>query len=366
MWARSEIHLVSAVSPVIQRRVADSATQRPQECPTDRDGTGEELDGHLLRTWSDAPRSLIIDAGVGSRPPAGVESKDATLLDQTSRGEAGIRFASTFDLAAERRWYPMPTGRPRNVGESMSLRRRSTSIALPTTLLLALFGIATCAEAQATGDGPAVIVASGESVITVAPDQAWVTVSVDTRDARGPEARRLGAVAMTSVRAALTGTGLAADAVQTVGLALHPEYEYTNGRQRIRDFMMSNRLRVRVDDVTTVADVLDAVAVLALPPSSTLMIGELRFDVKDRADVERQALTQAVQDSTQRAAAMARGAGQTLGRILRIDEGRASDSGMRLGQPVMMSRAAETAIATPISPSDIEIRAQVTLTAEIE
>ncbi|MDA1184747.1 MAG: SIMPL domain-containing protein [Acidobacteria bacterium] len=247
----------------------------------------------------------------------------------------------------------------------MSLRRTAASIALPATLLLALLGAATATGAQTPVGGPGVIVATGESIITVAPDQALAMVSVDTRDSRGPEARRLGAVAMTSMRAALAATGLAADAVQTAGFALHPEYDYTNDRQRITGFVVSNRLQVRIDDVMKVADVLDAVAGLPLPSSSTVTIADLRFDLKDRAGVERQALRQAVQDSTERATAMALGAGQTLGRVLRIDEGRAPDA-MRFGEQVMMARAADTAIATPISPSDMEIRAQVTLTVEIK
>jgi len=248
----------------------------------------------------------------------------------------------------------------------MNARHAPAPIALLATLLLGLLAAATPAAAQTSPDDPGVVVATGERVITVAPDQAWVMMSVDTRDERGPEARRLGAVAITSVRAALTATGLTVDAVQTVGFALHPEYDYTNGRQRMKGFVVSNQLQVRVDDVMKMAEVLDAVAGLALPASSTATIGNLRFDLKDRAGVERQALRQAVQDAIERATAMALGAGQALGRVVRIDEGRAPDAAMKFGEQVMMARAGDGPIATPVSPSDIEIRAQVTVTVEIK
>ena len=49
----------------------------------------------------------------------------------------------------------------------------SASIALPATLLLGLLGAATSTEAQTPVGSPGVIVATGESVIKVAPDQAW-------------------------------------------------------------------------------------------------------------------------------------------------------------------------------------------------
>jgi uncharacterized protein YggE len=246
----------------------------------------------------------------------------------------------------------------------MTMRR--TFVTASTFLLLGLTTLAVPASAQTPAPTMSTVVTAGESVLKVAPDQAWVMVSVETRDTKGPEARRLGAVAMTSVMAALKKTGLPTDAIQTTGFALHPEYDYTNGKQRMKGFIVSNQLQVRIDDVNAVADVLDAVAGLALPASSTATIGGLRFDLKDRAGLERKALTQAVQDATERAKAMAQGAGMTVGRIVRIEEGGAQPMMKFESQPMMMSARAGDAVSTPIAPSDIEVRARVALTVEIK
>jgi len=229
-----------------------------------------------------------------------------------------------------------------------------------------LAGVVTPALAQTSAQPVSVVVAAGESRLKVAPDQAWVLVAVESRDTKGPEARRLGAVAMTSVMAALKGTGLPTDAIQTIGFSLHPEYDYTNGRQRMKGFVVSNQLQVRIDKVDQVAEVLDAVGGLTLPASSTATIGSLRFDLKDRAGVERKALMQAVQDATERAKAMAAGAGMTVGRVLRIEESGAQSSMKFEAQPVMMASRAADAVPTPIAPSDIEVTAQVTVTVEIK
>lgn len=247
----------------------------------------------------------------------------------------------------------------------MTMRRTALSLLMFSASTLA---VAAPVLAQTPAPAPPVVIASGEHRIKVAPDQAWVIVSLQTRDAKAPEARRLGAVAMTTVTAALRKSGLGADAIQTIGFALQPEYEYVSGRQRMKGFILSNQVQVRIDDVSKVADVLDAVGSLSLPASSMVTIAGLRFDLKNRASVERDALRGAVEDAMARAKAMAAGAGLALGRTLRIEEG-VNQVMPKFNEPVMMARASrggEAQVETPIEPADIEIRAQVSLTIEIK
>jgi uncharacterized protein YggE len=246
--------------------------------------------------------------------------------------------------------------------------RRLRPFSFLFVLLCSLCGaVAVPAQAQGPVTGAAVIVVTGESRVKVAPNQAWVVVAVETRDARGPEARRLGAAAMTSVMAAIRKTAVPANAIQTIGFSLHPEYDYSDGRQRMKGFVVSNQLQVRIDDINAVAEVLDAVGSLALPASSIATIGSLRFDLKNRSGYERDALIGAVKDARAKAAAMAMGADMTMGRVLRIEEGGADSPMMqKFEAPMAMARAGDAMISTPIAPSDIEVRAQVTMTIEIK
>jgi len=248
----------------------------------------------------------------------------------------------------------------------MTMRRTALFISMFSALTLAS---APPALAQTSTPGPPVVVASGEHRIKVAPDQAWAIVALQTRHPKAPEARQLGAAAMTTVIAALKSSGLAADAVQTIGFSLQPEYEYVNGRQNMKGFLVSNQVQARIDDVSKVAEVLDAVGSLTLPASSRVTIAGLRFDLKNRAGVERDALRGAVEDAMARAKAMAAGAGVSLWRTLRIDEG-VNQVVPKFNEPVMMARAgrggAEAPVETPIEPADIEIRAHVSVTIEIK
>jgi uncharacterized protein YggE len=90
----------------------------------------------------------------------------------------------------------------------------------------------------------------------------------------------------------------------------------------------------------------------------------VRFDVKDRPAREREALRLAVADARVKADAVAAAAGQSVSRIVRIEE-----HGVVTREPVAFRVAAQDlarADAPPISTGQIEIRAQVTLMVELK
>ena len=93
-------------------------------------------------------------------------------------------------------------------------------------------------------------------------------------------------------------------------------------------------------------------------------VDSLRFDVQDRAALEREALRLAVTDARGRAEAAASGAGQTIDRILRIEDSR--DAIIMPPRPMVMARTAEAAATTPIEPGIVEVRAHVTLTVSMK
>lgn len=206
-----------------------------------------------------------------------------------------------------------------------------------------------------------VIVTRGTAIVKRAPDQAWVTIAAETRATASTEAQRLAAEAMTAVNNALSRAGVADNAIRTTGYSLQPDMEYTNGRARVKGYIARNQVEVRVDDLKKLGAVLDA----AGASGATNMSG-LRFDVKDRSTIERDALRLSVQDAMGRARSIAQGAGATLGAIVRIDEQ------YEASQPVypMMRMAAGAGgggqVETPVSAGEIEIRASVTVTVGIK
>jgi uncharacterized protein YggE len=201
-----------------------------------------------------------------------------------------------------------------------------------------------------------VVVTTGQSTVIAQPDRAFVTIAAESRSRNSEEAQRQNAEAMTAVLQKIQQAGVPKDAIRTIGYDLHPEFDYANGRQTFRTYVARNTVEVRLDDMDRVGRVIDAAGT-----GGATSIGGIRFDVRNREVLEREALRQAVADARARAEAAASGAGRTIDRVVKIEEGGAPE----YPRPMMRMAAADAAQSTPIAPSTIEIHARVTLTASL-
>ena len=208
-----------------------------------------------------------------------------------------------------------------------------------------------------TAEPPQVIV-SGEGTVKATPDQAWINIGAESRSKVSKEAQQRNAEAMTAVQQRLAGFGIPKDAIKTTAIDLQMEFDYANGRQTPRGYVARNAIEVRVDDLAKLGDVLDAVV-----NSGATMIHGLRFDVKARNQFLADALQSAVKSAMSKAQAIAAGAGRAVDRVLKIEE-------LSGEQPMPMYRTmaatARADAATPVAPGELEIRAQVRLTAAIK
>jgi len=195
-----------------------------------------------------------------------------------------------------------------------------------------------------------------------APDRAWLTIATETRDVRADDARQKSAQATTEVQAALKAAGLAADAIRTTGYVLTPEMEWNNGRGTVKGYVVRNEVEVRVDDLNLLGRVIDAANATK---STALTLSGPRFALKDQQSAEAEALRLAVESAAVRAQAIAAGAKRMLGPVVRIDDQGPANTNQP--QPMLrmtMARSAEAA-ETPITPGDIEVRAEVSVTFEL-
>lgn len=224
--------------------------------------------------------------------------------------------------------------------------------------------IVSCAAAPLMAQAPAPqepsIVTTGEATVRRAPDQAFVTVAVETRAKNPRDAQKLNADAMAAVQQRLTAAGIARDAIRTTGYNIQQEFDFTNGRRVPREYLARNGVEVRLDAVDRVGEVLD----LTVQAGATSVSG-IRFEIKDRAGAEREALRMAVMDARLRAEALATGAGRTVDRILRIDDGPRQFKGP---QPLILGARgmAADAAPTPVEAGMVEIEAHVTMTVTIK
>ena len=234
-----------------------------------------------------------------------------------------------------------------------------TELNTPTVLLLLVLTPLAASAQQSTTPEPPVVVTSGEGLIQAAPDRAWITVSAESRAGNPRDAQRRNAEAMTPVIAKLRAAGIPADAIRTIGYDLQQEWDYVNNQRVSRGYVARNTIDVRVDTIDRIGELLE----MAIGSGAT-SVGGVRFDLKDRARLEREALRLAVEDARARADAAAAGAGRSIDRVLRID----AQSG---GAPVPLPRVAVlreqvAADAPPIAAGQMEIRVHVTVTSVLK
>jgi uncharacterized protein YggE len=229
-------------------------------------------------------------------------------------------------------------------------------------VLATLFMIAAPAAAQQEPPSPAVpsIVTTGEAVVRRAPDRAFLVAAVETRARDPKEAQMQNAKVMSAVQLRVADMGIPKDSVRTLGYNIQQEFDFVNGRRVPRGYVARNAVEVRVDALERLGELLDAVV-----QAGATNISGVRFDLRDRAAVEREALRQAVAEARARAEAAAAGVGRTIDRVLRIDDTRRE---VPRPMPMVMMREAAAAadVATPVEAGEIEIHAQATLTVSIK
>ena len=227
---------------------------------------------------------------------------------------------------------------------------------------LLLTSVASSAHAQsAAPPAEPVVVVFGEGVVKAAPDQAWATFAVESRSKNPKDAQTQNAKAMTNVQERLVASGVPKDAIRTLSYDLQLESDWVNGRQVPRGYVARNTIEVRLDDISRVGEVID----IAITSGANSVRG-VRFDLKQRESLEREALKRAAADARGRAEAAAAGAGAAIGRVLRVEESGASPP----GPPMPMMREAmavqDAGVSTPVVAGEIEIRSRVLLTATLK
>jgi uncharacterized protein YggE len=227
-------------------------------------------------------------------------------------------------------------------------------------LALLLPGTVVAQQTPVPGRSADVVVTVGEGVVQVVPDRAWITISAESRASNAREAQRRNAEAMRAVQDKVRATGIAADAIRTVAYDLQYEWDFVDGRRVGRGYVARNSIEVRVDAVDQMGDLLE-VAVGA----GAAAVSGIRFDVKDRVRREREALRLAVSDARAKAEAAASAANRVVDRIVRIQEQGAADP-EPLVRTFAMREAAQAGGAPPIAAGQIELRAQVTVTAALQ
>jgi uncharacterized protein YggE len=163
------------------------------------------------------------------------------------------------------------------------------------------------------------ITVMGDGSASARPDQAWISVGVQTSKPTAAEALAEANAATEAVLARLDQLGIARANVQTSGLSLFPIQEgapkQPGADPAITGYRAVNQLTVLVSDLNKVGQVLDGVVA-----AGANTVGGVRFGLKDDSALRAQALQDAIKSARPKADTMAAGLNLKTGQVLVVQE----------------------------------------------
>jgi uncharacterized protein YggE len=228
-----------------------------------------------------------------------------------------------------------------------------------------IYGQQIASDAVRTQENPATISVDGTGRATANPDVAMLTVGyTSTRQSNAKQAMDMVSKKMNTILDAVKQAGVPEKDIQLESLSLQPEYDWSNGSQRVTGYMAQQSVSLKIHDLDKPGDV-----IAAATDAGANQIGNVAITIDDPDAVRAEARTKAIAEAKAKAEKLASELGVRLVRITSFSEG-----GMGVPAPMyynkdmmMESRAVGGAVAAPTIPTgDQEVNVSVNLTFEVE
>ena len=200
--------------------------------------------------------------------------------------------------------------------------------------------------------------------VEATPDQATVGTGVQSRAQTAAQAMRDNAAKMESLIAALAKAGIPKKDIQTSGINLSAQYDYSDrpgqpAGPRFIGYEASNQLTVKLRDIRKVGTLLDTM----VEAGATNVSGPA-FSISDPAPMLAQARAAALKSARAQADFYAQAAGYRSARLISIAE---SNSGGNPPMPMMVARFKDAAQAsTPVEPGQVGSSVNLTVQYALE
>ena len=229
-------------------------------------------------------------------------------------------------------------------------------------LALAFTPVLAQAAVRHAVSAPATLHVSAAATVDPAPDRVYIEVGVRTQAAQPKVAATDNATRIAAVLAAVRKAAGPTAELTTANYSVAPQYAYSNSGKppAITGYVVTNLVRVRLDDLKRIGGVIDAANAAGANVQQNL-----RFALRHPEAARVRALARAARRA--RAAADALAAALDL-RIVRILEVRQTGGAVRAPSPMMFGpvlRVQRMAPATPIESGSLQVSADVSMTVAV-
>jgi uncharacterized protein YggE len=230
---------------------------------------------------------------------------------------------------------------------------------IPVSLILILF-IYASTYAQEKPEVPTLDVA-GKGVIKAQPNEATITLSVETTEKKASDALKKNAANTKSLIDSLQESFKEQTTITTSSFSVYPVYEKSlemderTHRANPIAYRINNSVIVKTSRIDDVGSLIDKAI-----SAGANRIGSLSFGRSDMELLQKQAASRALENAMEHAEELARVAGLSIKRILYIQY---APGGSLYNYPE--TTFAEQRISTPISPGEITLESFVNVTFEL-
>ena len=215
-------------------------------------------------------------------------------------------------------------------------------------LLLILPAAGLLAQTQGSGT----VQATGTATVSVAPDQAQLTVGVITQGATAQDAAQQNATQTAAMLTALKSVLGNNGTVQTVGYSVSPRYNNSQ-TPTVIGYTASNTVQVTTINLNLAGPLIDAAN-----GAGANNISGINFSLQDPDPVLLQALSKASRQALVHAGAIAQGLGAKTGAVVSAQEGSRVT-------PVFGDVGAAAPTTTPVQTGTVSVSATVTVTVQL-
>jgi uncharacterized protein YggE len=202
------------------------------------------------------------------------------------------------------------------------------------------------------------ITVSGEGKIYAKPDIGKITLGVTNEEKTVSEAQSKSTETINEIMAFLKSAGIEEKDIKTTNYSITPVYDYTERKQTLRGYSVSQNLEVKIRDLAKSGDIIAGAA-----GNGANLIGGLAFTIDEPDELEAEARTQAIEKAKKQAEKLAADLGVELGKLISFVE--SGGYPVYYGKEMALGLGGET--ASPSVPTgENEIIVDVSLTYEIK
>lgn len=207
----------------------------------------------------------------------------------------------------------------------------------------------------------ATVSTTGTYETKVTPDQAAVSLQIQTKGPTAEDAKNKNAQIYDDVLTGLIKSGVEMKDIETENYNIYPEYNWSSGYQQIIGYTATNSVKVTTKDFKNVGKIIDA----GVDNGASVSYINFELSVGKSNEYKSLVLANASMDAKNKATSIASGLGKKVGKIVSIST---SDYNY-YPYPLYRSEVGGTedvkSVATNIQPKNLDISASVTVTFKI-